>query len=308
MFASGALASAPLTADEFDFELGAGFGASDFSDTSSNGFSFSDHTDTFSLVGRWYYDGLDDNGHPRSRAPFLDRTSSLSLTYVRTDQESVSGLPAPMFGPVSTTLISETEIEAIELGLRHVWPASGWFGLASYVRSDTDGTGQLIVDGEPPVIGSGSENASTYSLGVGKYLWTNTSVQFVVTEFDVGSIDAFSVDDGRAYDLSVSHVGSINDSWSFAVDASVSQFDFDFGGDADGYALAVSLLPGNALEFGVGYSNLELDDFNEDQIYDVFASWFVRENIEIRARYQDLDSQNSFFDTDGFDVGVNVRF
>ena len=303
------LTAVTASAGDYDYELTFSLGGSDTSTASDvNDSRFSSDTDAYSLTGRWFYDGLSDTNGPRSRAPFLDRTSSLALSFERTERGNSQFLPAPVFGPVNQTTTNDSDSDTLELALRHVWDESGWYALASYARVERDLSSRVLIDGQPPTfVFDGSSDATTYSLGVGKYVLPNTALQFEVADLEAGSNARLLFGEGRTYDLSLTHIGKVTDVWSFAIDAAVSRSDADSGGEADGYALSTALLPGNDLEFGVGFSRFDADGFAEREELDVFTSWFVRENIELRARYRDIRS-NFEFDSDRFDVGVNVRF
>jgi hypothetical protein len=84
------------------------------------------------------------------------------------------------------------------------------------------------------------------------------------------------------------------------------------GFDDEGqYALSLALFPNADFEFGISAARQQLDGGIEQDSIAGFASWFVRNNVELGARYQQNDQNDSFivdYDSSEFGLGFNVRF
>ena len=153
------------------------------------------------------------------------------------------------------------------------------------------------------VVGSSEFDSTAYSFGVGKYIGTATTLDLSVADLDVGSSSATAVA------LTLSHVGSVGEDWQYGVDVAFAKT--DTSGDGDSYLLRGTLYPSAEVEFGLGFSRQESGSgFDSDSI-EAFAGWFVRDHIEISARYgQDNPDTpaGADVDSDEISVGVSVRF
>ena len=299
------LGTAQAAADEYDFELGLAYanqraerlsavGAGPDGPLPGFGAVHSDtDADRYTLLGTWYYSGLHEVDGPRARAAFLGRTSSLSLLYEygeETTDWNRSGTtpPAPSQPPASGT--SDTDKTTIEARLRHVWADSGWYAIV--------GASRLEVDEE--VYDRGGDR---WEAGLGKYLASATALDLRIVEDEVTGIDR------TLYGLNFSHVGALPGGWQYGSDLGIGYSDDD--GDYQNYGIALSLFPTNDIEFGLTYDNTEYYESTDEDIGG-FASWFIREDIEVRARYtsHELPDREGLYehDDDSFDIGVNVRF
>jgi len=85
----------------------------------------------------------------------------------------------------------------------------------------------------------------------------------------------------------------------------------DTGGDGDTIALRGSLYPTPSIEFGLSFSRQDRSGGFDLKTTEAFAGWFVRDNIELSARYR-LDDPDTFpgqdIDSDQFGIGVSMRF
>lgn len=297
VFLVGATYSTHATAEEYDYDIGVSYGNSNSDletplivvggDSSFGTAATSTDSDALELYGAWYYSGLSDTLGPKSRAAFLSRASSLSLAFSYIDEStfiSSTGLSPPLppglpTSPPSSGSFNDTSRE-LKADLRHVWQSSGWYGLAGVDRN-------------------------AHYVGVGKYLGDTTALDFRVTEGDSGGLDA------TGYALSLSHIGSLGSTWQFGADLAYSISDADTLNDSQSYLAGLSLFPTNNLEFGVRLRHREYDFSPDSDSYEGFAGWFIRENIELRAWYEDNDIGDIPFtelDRNQFGVGVNVRF
>ncbi len=306
LLVSGSLAAASASADTYDYEV-----SLDFNSVDSGSISFpviggvpdptqgssqtSTSDDDFSITGRWYYTGLSDDKGPRSRAAFVSRASSVSLNYSRLDGDT--SFTSNFFGSPFTGSGEQTA-DTFGVDLRHVWQESGWYALAGIATSQADVSFTDSLGGTAEA----SAEADAYFVGFGKYLGDTTTLDVVVADADVdGSNNTnFAVD--------FSHIGEWNENWQYGADLGVA-FDDD---DNRLYNLRLSLYPNRDVAFGFGYSRTDTDDdFGGDSSsLSGFASWFVNETTVVIAEVSsgDGDAPGAEIDTDGFGIGVAVRF
>ncbi len=301
-------------AGDYDFEAGLSFGNSN-TDTASpllvSGFdqwgtsTSSSDSDRVELSGAWYYFGLSDKAGPKSRAVFLDRASSVRLAYAYDDLSgsfASSGLQDPLPPGIlprpPSTGSSDGTTHSLEVGLRHVWKSSGWYGLVGATRSDSE-----IDTDFNGIGGSFDTDATAYTVGIGKYLGQATALDLNVISSDLDGYDT------TVYALSFTHLGSLGDKWYYAADLGVALSDED--GDDGSYSLGLSLFPTTELELGIEVVQQEGPFDGNRDTYVGFARWFARDHIELYASYLNADwepNSVSDTDTDRFAVGVNVRF
>lgn len=317
-----ALAATPLaTAETYNFEVGLGFDRTQFDSSSvqtvdqpmpPTPITFTDDTsidtDDIRLFGNWYFAGLSDDNGPRARAVFVDRASVATLAYLRSDQtfstrfDNDSGLPFLPPGEFS----SDQTLDSLSASVRLVDRNSGWYGLAGISRSDAE------IEFNAPGLGGSEFDATGYSLGFGKYLFATTSLEIAV--------DWIEVDSNDATDISVdfTHLGSIGESWQYAVDLGYTNTDGDFGGDSDSYLAGLSLYPDRDLEFGIALTKEDGPFGGELTSIGIFGSWFFTPNasVGVRYRFDDVDSGFTAIgpldsvdeNQDAWGIGVNVRF
>lgn len=301
--------SANAAAADYDYEVGLTYGRGTADSTiisTVNGVptpslgvsTISSESDNINLTGAWYYTGLSDSNGPKSRAAFLSRASSVAVGYSRSDGSSsleISG--GGVFPPVTAS--TDTTTNALSVDLRHVWRESGWYALAGISRAELEGT--TSIDNGP--VSSSEFDTTAYSLGVGKYLGKATTLDLNVATLDVGSSNLTVIA------LTFSHVGSIGEDWQYGADVSYAKS--DTAGDGGSYALRGTLYPSADFEFGLGYSRRESGSGFDSDAIEAFAGWFVRDHIEIAARYQQNSPDTApggDVDSNEFGVGVRVRF
>lgn len=295
-------------AEDYDYELGLTYGWGQVdgrSFTTVNGVptpslgvsTASSDSDDIDLTGTWYYSGLSDSDGPKSRAAFLSRASSVKVGYSRGDESGSSSFTGGgMLPPVTGTFDSTSD--QISLDLRHVWVDSGWYALAGVSRAELEG--DSVING---VAASSEWDTTAYALGVGKYLGKATTLDLSVLTLDVGSSNPTVVA------LTFSHIGSVGETWQYG--AEVAYAKSDTAGDGDSYALRGALYPSAAVEFGLGFSRQDSGGGFDRDTVEAFAGWFVRDHVEVTARYRTNDPDTGpgqDIDSDGFGVGVRVRF
>ncbi len=298
-----------VVAEDYDFEVGLsyGMGSADSTFVSTlNGVptpligatTNSSDSDNIDLIGAWYYSGLSDSSGPKSRAAFLSRASGVVIGYSRSDESGSFDFTGGNFSaPVSGNFDLETN--SLSVDLRHVWRESGWYALAGISKAELEGA-TSVSNG---LTSSSDFDTTAYSLGIGKYLGKATTLDLSVATLDVENSNPTVIA------LTLSHIGSISNDWQYGADVSYAKS--DTAGDGDAYALRGTLYPTTDFEFGLGYSRLESGGGFDSDTIEAFAGWFVRDHIEISARYQENlpdTPPGASVDSNEFGVGVRVRF
>jgi hypothetical protein len=302
--------------DDYSFDFGASYGRTQFEYASTavvdgsgflsagtvNANSESD-TDTFRLFGTWYFAGLSDDNGPRARAAFVDRASAVTALYSRQEESSSFSSMSSVLEIPSAQGTSDASSDVYAVRGRWVGRTSGWFGEASIAEVDSS---------------SGNE-PSTWSLGVGKYLFDTTALSV-----SAGNIDQGFGFDADVYALGFTHLGSVGQSWQYAFELGYEfqSFDSDFVDDANNWNTAIALYPTRDVEFGIAYANTERSfDVQSDSSIEGYASWFVTPTIKLGARYR-VDGFDNVFptvtgggidssasaDQDSFTITFNMRF
>ena len=217
------------------------------------------------------------------------------MSYARVDGDT--SFSSNFFGfPASGS--GEQTVDVLGVDLRHVWKDSGWYILAGIAEAEADIS--ITDPGGGTIEASASSDA--YVLGFGKYLGSTTALDIIIADAELGGSSNVNVA------VSLSHIGQLNDGWQYGADVGVGFAD----SDNRAYNAQFSLYPNRDLAFGLGYTKTEDDDFfsSESDSLSGFASWFVNETTVIRANFSsgDGDAFGSEIDTDGFGIGVSVRF
>ena len=295
-------------AGNYDYEVGLTYGWGESDSTFSSAFggapvpspgisTSSSDTDDINLFGSWYYSGLSDAVGPKSRAAFLSRASSVGLAYSRSDGSSSSEFTGGGILPPVTTS-SDTTSNVLSANLRHVWRDSGWYALAGISSADLETN--TLSNG---IAASFDFDSTAYFLGAGKYLGKATTLDLNVATSDSGDSSPTVIA------LTLSHVGSIGASWQYGADVVYAKS--DTAGAGDSYTVRGALYPSAEFEFGLGFSRQESGiGFDSDTI-DASIAWFVRDHIELTARYLQNDpdlAPGADVDSSLFGIGVRVRF
>jgi len=230
----GMLVATSASAEQYDFEIGLAFDSTRFDGTQTNtttaGTVFNSSeidTDDLRLFGSWYFAGLSDDKGPRARAVLVDRASSLSVGYFRSDQTITTFLtsddPSFPFPPIDSRFDSDGDSFVVDL--RYVDRDSGWFGGAGFLTSDTTLTG-IVRD---------SLDATGWRLGVGKYVLETTTLALDVSQINTDGGDATAVG------VSLEHLGDIGERWQYAIDVGYNRVDADGGSELDTWRASFSL-------------------------------------------------------------------
>lgn len=297
-------------ADEYDFEIDVAFDSSQFDGsqtiTTPGGTIFNStsiDSDSLRVLGTWYFTGLSDDKGPRARAVLVDRASSLSIGYSRTEQSNsfVGTSSDPAFPLTPFDLSFDSNVDAFSADFRYVDRDSGWFGSVGLLTANATAARFNLQPGD----------ADGWSLGVGKYLADTTTLSLNFTD----------ISNTSAVDLSFEHLGDIGASWQYAVDLEYSYVDVGGGFDLNKWGAAISLYPTRDFEFGLAVEDVSGDFPSADsQTVEGFASWYVKPNVRLSARYRvdDADYFGNVFigggltvndsDEDSFGISASIRF
>ena len=304
-------------AEEYNFEIGLAFDSTRFDGsqtiTTPGGTIFNSaetDTDDLSVLGSWYFAGLSDDKGPRTRAALVDRASSLSVVYSQSDQTISSFLtsddPSFPFPPIDSRFDSDGD--TFTVNLRYVDRDSGWFGNAGLFNSNIT-LGGFVNE---------SADATGWRLGVGKYVFENTTLNL-----DVSQVDIDGGGDTAVAAASLEHLGDLGERWQYAIDLGYSRTDADAGLKLDTWDASIALYPTRNFEFGIAVEDIsnDKDFFGLDTTgIEGFASWFVTPNVRLSARYRvdDVDylgnvsiggaPRVSDADQDSFGISATVRF
>ncbi|MEM7762556.1 MAG: hypothetical protein AAF290_00625 [Pseudomonadota bacterium] len=293
LLVTGLFVAASASAEQYDWEVGADISRTTTEQTiglfgpggSPGNVRIENDADAIGIGATWFFEGLEISEGPRTEAPFLSRTSSLSFAYSRVDFDSTTT------SPVDVTTSSSGDSDGLGFRGRYVWKDSGWFALGSYSRSEafSDAT------------------VTTLTAGVGRYVARNTTISATLgrTEVDTNVFD----DTSSGVILAAKHIGQFRNQWRYGFDIDVSNQEF---GDASGqYGLGFSLFPNDDLVLAFNSTGQIGGSNNEQQGYRLSGGWFVLPDVEITAGYDwvDVDSDETVdIDTNGFNIGVNYRF
>jgi hypothetical protein len=304
--------SATGHADSYDYDIGISYDATHASSVSDPAFpvgslspiSFESDSDSdeIGLRGTWFFDGVAATSGPRSRAAFISRASGISLSYTRAEGDSVSTLNStnPTVPPFSDR--SETDTNSFSASLRWVWAQSGWYGLAGLSAADSETVGDF---------GSFDFATDAYHLGVGKYIGTQTTLELSVMRLDLDLSGPVIGGNSNSTEVSVafSHIGMLGQTWQYGTDIALATTE---RGASDGsYRVRLSVYPSRPLAFGLEVDGALQDPGDVSTNFNAFASLFLRERIEVTARYgwMSIDEPaNSDLDQYTFGLGLNFRF
>lgn len=309
-FAVSVALSATGHADSYDYQIGISYDASRASSESVFAVplvdsirveSDSDH-DEIGLHGSWFFDGVAASSGPRSRAAFVGRASAVSLSYTRGTGDSVSMVTSTDSAFPPSVNRSELDTNSVSANLRWVWAESGWYGLAGLSRADSETSSEFA---------SIDFTADVYSVGVGKYIGSQTTLEVSVVRLDSDASGPVLGGNSTSTEAAValSHIGSLGRTWQYGTDIALAT---TARGASDGsYSLRFSLYPSRPLAFGLEIDGALQDSGDVSTNYELFASWFPRERIGLDARYGWLsidEPGNSDIDQHSFGFGAQFRF
>lgn len=290
-------------ADDYNFEVGVTIGQSE-ADTTTISFpapintaaTISANADQFDLRGTWFYTGLSDNKGPKTRAAFVDRSSSVSLSYFRSDLSSTVILSGGGLPPDQSNI--SIDVSGYSVDLRHVWRESGWFGIISIGRAELDG---ILTNG--PTTSTSDADSNAYSLGIGKYLADTTSVDLRVLSEESGSSTAAGIS------LRFSHLAPLGNTWMFGADVGITKT--DTAGDGDAYNIVGSFYPNSEVDFGLSFARRDEEGGIDSESFELFAGWFISDSTRVHASYiEDTGGAglSAEADSTGYEVGISSRF
>lgn len=288
-----ALSLTAHAADDYRWELGAGYSASKLDlDAKSNGQSDSKHIDSdiWGGYGTYYLKPVDTSKGPLAEAAFLDHASSIKL-YADDGQVDLSSLDAKL---------NDKDGQRYGVSTRYVaegpgWQLSGWLVDLDYLRS------------EP-----GDKEIDTYNIGIGKYLTEKTTLVL-----NYGKVNVNNGGDTDGYSVDLEHLWNLSHG-AFKATASAGKVVVKNADDIDSYAIGGTYYVNDRLGFGAGYTNTSQDGYEVDG-WNVSADWFVTEKVALSLAYaQENPDDIKFMDgntkgkieiqNDIVSVGAKVRF
>ncbi len=269
-----------------------------------------------SLQARYYLGGVDDSSEPYGLAPFLDPTSSVSVTLGHSKfMQQLTAFPVP----VPSNVVSTEDEKSV--GGRYVLPRSKWYVGGSYTRTDIDSPFGALTD---------FVDGKAYGLLAGKYLGPATSLEATVDSSEtrgespyivcfsagcvfVGTTDTRIRREHSSIDLL--HVGTwrtLRYSLSGRIATTSGRLDLHkpafafpilvppppFGLATTipassitygiprlrSYSVAGELFPTARIGVRVGYTRWD-DETAADHSYDVAATWFFSRNVGLRFAF-----------------------
>lgn len=132
-------------------------------------FANSNETDTSSLEATYYFQPVDDTLGPLALAPFLNRSSRVSVSVQRNSSIGLAGGYGP--GVVSGLTQVSDDREIYSVRGRHIWRDSGWFigGGVQYHDLSDGALGTSFID----------RQEDGYQIIGGKYFGASTAIQFL---------------------------------------------------------------------------------------------------------------------------------
>ncbi len=205
--AASAVFASPVFANDYQAEIGVAYGQVDSEITVGPFGSFSDDATTTSLFGEVYFDTVDTSKGPLAEAPFLSKSSGLSLVY---------------------TTVEDVDDDSWTLGGRFV-TSSDWIIEATY---------ESMSDSNTWGIGAGKYLTDSLDLVVSYN--SNDDADLDVFAADLHSVVSLSGDASIAYSLGVGYLSASDENGyglhgdltyyfnnSFGIGASVSRDSID---------------------------------------------------------------------------------
>lgn len=263
-------ASQVAVAEDYQFE-GAGYIATGDSDRAGK-------TDNYiekGAIASFYFAPVDTSIGPLATAAFVDRASSFSVGYAKTDIGSLE---------------ARTKVAALNLRDKD----SGWTGSLSIIDSD-----QLLDQNDP----SSDASVDSYGFSIGKYVAENTAISLGYDSSEIELIENGSrlTFDSDSYILNVSHVGLADK--DFELGASIILTDTANGKEEITIAFGGAVYPNKRLSIGV---NVQVTDADIDNDYfSVFGEWFATPTVAGSIEY--FISDSGTFRTDGLLFAASWR-
>ena len=218
-----------------------------------------------------FFGVVEDGNGPLAEAPFIDRASSLSISFLDTDTD-------------------ETDVETEDFGIaiRLVDAESGWtFGLGF-----DSGT-------------VGSTDTEALSLSVGNYVAETTEIGFTFVFSDEES-NATGKEDSESWAFTLDHL--FNGALPVAIAAELGSVDVD--GESEQLAgVAATVYPIQSLGIGAAYELIDGEE--EVETTGAFVEWYFTRTYAVSASYLVVDSgETELGDTESdlVSLGITGRF
>lgn len=264
------------------------FGAQLTSDQKEYGVQTWD-TNTIRLSGTWFTTDVDTSKGPLAEAPFLSKSTGISLSYARanTDYENAY---FPEYDPS--------------------YNMDSWSGDSRWVTAERSIIFDVGYDYFDTEIEGESYRSQALSLGVGTYITERSTLMLNYYEF-------YSEDVDIADSISIHYRSVFGDSNQFAVAASLerSKWDENYGGITDtGIVVAASYYPSKHLGLTAKYAIDTATAGGEvkglmapdNKYWTLGAEWFAKENLRLGLRYFGADANDT--DTEGVKALLSFRY
>ena len=268
----GLALSATAQAD-YRWELDAGYAGGNFDyktkNTPDGAPSVDDDNDLdiWNVGATWYMETVDTSKGPLGEAAFLDHASSLSVGYKD--------------GTVDISNADNDEGETYTANMRYVaegpgWKLSGWLVDIGYERFEPN-----------------NREVDTWSLGVGKYIFQNTTL---VLGYD--NVNINNGGDADRWDVELEHFFPFSGNGGLKARANggktvVSEID-----DPTTWGVGATWYLGNNWGISADYEKDDLDGFEIDS-YALGVEWFITESFAVEVYYEDTQPDDINLDSGG---------
>jgi hypothetical protein len=252
----GLALSATAHAD-YRWEFGAGYAAGEIDYETKNPKTIDDDNDTdiFSVSGTWYMETVDTSKGPLGEAAFLDHASSISLGFAD--------------GEIDIDAADDEDGQIYSFDSRYVaegpgWKLSGWLVDIGYQRFEPD-----------------EEEVDTWSLGIGKYIFQNTTL---VLGYD--NVNINNGGDADRWGVELEHFFPFSGSGGLKARASGGKTVVSDVDDPTTWGVGGTWYIGNNWGIGADYRKDDIDGFEVDS-YALNVEWFITESFAVELFYED---------------------
>jgi hypothetical protein len=252
----GLALSAGAQAD-YRWEFGAGYTAGSLDYETKNPKTVDDDNDTdqFDVSGTWYMETVDTSKGPLGEAAFLDHASHITLAYT--------------YGEVDLDGQDDADGDTYTFDSRYVaegpgWKLSGWLVDVGYERFEPE-----------------DREVDTWSLGIGKYIFQNTTLVLGYENVNInngGDADRWGVD--------LEHFFPFSGSGGLKARAHGGKTVVNDVDDPTTWGIGGTWYIGNNWGISADYEKDDIDGFEVDQVA-VGVEWFITESFAVEVFYED---------------------
>ncbi|MEM9254739.1 MAG: hypothetical protein AAGA91_04785 [Pseudomonadota bacterium] len=234
---------------------------------------------SIALGGAFFFEEVDTDKGPFAEAAFLDRASFVALAY--------------QDGEINNDgVLDDLETKRWGFDGRYVTDGGGWILDLGYAREEPD---------NPLIGGPSSFEIDVFNVGVGKYIFENTSIVLSYQNSDVdegGDLDSYRAD--------LDHFWKTG-SGGLKLELGYGWVDVGDGDDIDIYAIDATYYFGEHLGIG-GFYSVTGQNNDELEQYGAQLSYFITDKVGVNLRYSEGELEDTDVETDSYLIGVTVRF